>query len=106
MVRIHCIEHTGSEHIVDAPAGISLMEAAIKNSVPGIDADCGGSCACATCHVIVDPDWFDKTGEASAYEKEMLDFVPVREITSRLSCQIQITSEVDGLIIRIPESQR
>ena len=106
MVKITCIEHAGSEHVVEVSLGISLMEAAVKNSIPGIDADCGGSCACATCHVVVDPAWFEKTGKLSVYEEEMLDFVPVRESTSRLSCQIEITPELDGLVIRIPESQR
>lgn len=105
MPKITYIEHTGKEHVVEAPVGQTVMEAAVKHAVPGIDADCGGACACATCHVSVDPAWADKTGEASSMEQSMLDFANDVEDTSRLSCQIKITPELDGLVVRLPKSQ-
>jgi 2Fe-2S ferredoxin len=105
MAKITYIEHTGKEHVVDAPEGQSVMETAIKNAVPGIDADCGGACACATCHVYVDPNWCDAVGPASEMEQSMLDFANGVEPNSRLSCQIKVTSALDGLIVRLPESQ-
>ncbi|MEM8987247.1 MAG: 2Fe-2S iron-sulfur cluster-binding protein [Pseudomonadota bacterium] len=105
MAKITYIEHSGEEHTVEADAGLSVMEAAVKNLVPGIDADCGGACACATCHVYVEADWFEKTGGASAMEESMLDFAQERQETSRLSCQIKISDELDGLIVRLPEFQ-
>ncbi|MGE3143397.1 MAG: 2Fe-2S iron-sulfur cluster-binding protein [Hyphomonadaceae bacterium] len=105
MPKITYIEHSGAEHVVDAPAGQSVMEAAVKNAVPGVDADCGGACACATCHVYVDEAWTSKTGEASGMEQSMLDFANDVQDNSRLSCQIKITAELDGLVVRIPESQ-
>lgn len=105
MPKITYVEHTGKEYVVDAPAGQTVMEAAVKNAVPGIDADCGGACACATCHVYVDDAWADKTGKASAMEESMLDFASEVEPTSRLSCQIKLTAELDGLVVRLPKSQ-
>ncbi|MGE3930778.1 MAG: 2Fe-2S iron-sulfur cluster-binding protein [Hyphomonadaceae bacterium] len=105
MPKITYIEHTGAEHVVDAANGQTVMEAAVKNAVPGIDADCGGACACATCHVYVDPAWTDKTGEASGMEQSMLDFANDVEDTSRLSCQIKVTDALDGLVVRLPNSQ-
>jgi 2Fe-2S ferredoxin len=105
MPKITYIEHTGKEHVVEAPVGQTVMEAAVKHAVPGIDADCGGACACATCHVYVDPGWAGKTGEASSMEQSMLDFANDVEDTSRLSCQIKITPELDGLVVRLPKSQ-
>ncbi len=105
MPKITYIEHTGKEHVVEAPVGQTVMEAAVKNAVPGIDADCGGACACATCHVYVDPAWAAKTGEASSMEQSMLDFANDVEDTSRLSCQIKISAELDGLVVRLPKSQ-
>ncbi|HVZ99639.1 MAG TPA: 2Fe-2S iron-sulfur cluster-binding protein [Caulobacterales bacterium] len=105
MPKITYIEQNGKEHVVDAPVGQTVMEAAIKHGVPGIDADCGGACACATCHVYVDPDWAAKTGEASSMEQSMLDFANDVEDTSRLSCQIKVTDDLDGLIVRLPRSQ-
>ena len=80
-------------------------EGAVKNNVPGIDADCGGACACATCHVYVDEAWLDKTGDKSAMEESMLDFAENVEPNSRLSCQIKVSDALDGLIVRLPESQ-
>jgi 2Fe-2S ferredoxin len=103
MPKITYIESSGKEHVIDAPVGQTVMEAAIKHAVPGIEADCGG--ACATCHVYVDADWSAKTGEASSMEQSMLDFANDVEDTSRLSCQIKVTDDLDGLVVRLPASQ-
>jgi 2Fe-2S ferredoxin len=105
MAKITYIEHDGTEHVIDVKAGLSVMEGAVKNNIPGIDADCGGACACATCHVYVDDAWLAKSGEKSAMEESMLDFAEGVEANSRLSCQIKVTDELDGLIVRMPESQ-
>ena len=105
MPKITYIEHSGKEHVIDVAAGMTVMEGAVKHNVPGIDADCGGACACATCHVYVDPAWAGKTGESSSMEQSMLDFANEVEPTSRLSCQIKVTAELDGLVVRLPKSQ-
>ncbi len=105
MAKITYIEHDGTEHAVDVRAGQSVMEGAVKHNIPGIDADCGGACACATCHVYVDPAWVSKTGEKTAMEESMLDFAEGVEDNSRLSCQIKVTDALDGLVVRMPESQ-
>jgi len=105
MAKITYIEFSGAEHTIDVRNGFTVMEGAVKNNVPGIDADCGGACACATCHVYVDPAWLDKTGKASAMEESMLDFAENVTESSRLSCQIKVTEELEGLIVRMPESQ-
>ncbi|WP_429910661.1 2Fe-2S iron-sulfur cluster-binding protein [Glycocaulis sp.] len=105
MTKITFIEHDGTEHTVEAVNGLTVMETAIRNMVPGIDADCGGACACATCHVYVDTAWEDKTGERSSMEQSMLDFASDVEATSRLSCQIKVSDELDGLVVRLPEQQ-
>ena len=105
MPKITYIEFDGREHAVEVKPGLSVMEGAIKNNVPGIDADCGGACACATCHVYVDVAWREKTGTASAMEESMLDFAENVEPNSRLSCQIRVTEALDGLVVRMPESQ-
>ncbi|CAN5412279.1 2Fe-2S iron-sulfur cluster-binding protein [soil metagenome] len=105
MARITFIQHNGTEQTVDGLSGMSVMEAAVKNFVPGIDADCGGACACATCHVYVDPDWAAKTGPRSAMEEDMLDFAFDVQESSRLSCQIKISDALDGLRVRVPEKQ-
>ena len=105
MPKITYIEQSGKEHVIDAPVGQTVMEAAVKNAVPGIDADCGGACACATCHVYVDEAWRDKTGSSSSMEQSMLDFANDVEDNSRLSCQIKISDALDGLIVRLPRSQ-
>ena len=105
MARITYILHDGTERVVEAESGMTVMEAAVKNSVPGIAAECGGACACATCHVYVDDAWASKTGAKSAMEESMLDFAENVEPSSRLSCQIKVTDELDGLIVRMPESQ-
>ena len=105
MAKVTYIEFNGTPHTVDVKVGNSVMEGAIKNNVPGIDADCGGACACATCHVYVDEAWRDKTGEKSAMEESMLDFAEGVEENSRLSCQIKVSDALDGLVVRMPESQ-
>lgn len=105
MAKITYIEFNGTEHTVDASDGDTVMSAAVNNGIPGIDADCGGACSCATCHVMVDPAWADKLGKPDAGEEGMLQFVPVREPTSRLSCQIPVSEELDGLVVRMPEFQ-
>jgi ferredoxin, 2Fe-2S len=105
VVKVTYIEHNGKEHVIEAKVGHSVMEGAVKHNIPGIDADCGGACACATCHVHVDPEWFEKTGGPSVMEESMLDFANELEPTSRLSCQIILTDDLDGLIVRIPENQ-
>ena len=105
MAKITYIEHDGTEHVVDVKNGLTVMEGAVKNNIPGIDADCGGACACATCHVYVDDEWLAKTGSKSAMEESMLDFAEGVEANSRLSCQIKVSDELDGLVVRMPESQ-
>ena len=105
MAKITYIEFDGTEHTVEVRNGLSVMEGAIKNRVPGIDADCGGACACATCHVYVDEAWREKTGSPSAMEESMLDFADNVEANSRLSCQIKVTDALDGLVVTMPESQ-
>lgn len=105
MAKITYIEHNGKVHEIEVKTGLSVMEGAVKNNIPGIDADCGGACACATCHVYVDPEWLDKTGKPAAMEESMLDFAEAVQENSRLSCQIKVTDELDGLVVRLPESQ-
>ena len=105
MAKITYIEHDGTEHVIDVKPGLSVMEGAVKNNIPGIDADCGGACACATCHVYVDEAWAAKTGEKSAMEESMLDFAENVQDNSRLSCQIKVSDDLDGLVVRMPESQ-
>ena len=105
MPKFTFIEFDVTEHTVEVRNGLTVMEGAIKNNVPGIDADCGGACACATCHVYVDEAWREKTGKASAMEESMLDFAQNVEPNSRLSCQIKVTDALDGLIVRMPEEQ-
>ncbi len=105
MPKITFFEHNGTRHDVEAVPGQSLMRAAVDNGVPGIDADCGGECACATCHVYVDPAWFDKTGARSEMEQSMLSFAAVTQDNSRLSCQIVVSDALDGLVVRLPDGQ-
>ena len=105
MVKITFIDHAGKSRVVDAPAGSTVMEAAIRNGVPGIEAECGGACACATCHVYVDEAWREATGKPSALEESMLDFAEEVEPNSRLSCQIRVSDALNGLIVRLPENQ-
>ena len=105
MAKITYIENNGTEHALEVDNGLTVMEGAVRNLVPGIDADCGGACACATCHVFVDPAWIEKTGRAEAMEESMLDFAEGVQETSRLSCQITVSDELDGLVVRMPAQQ-
>jgi 2Fe-2S ferredoxin len=105
MVKITYVQHNGTSQTVEAQPGMTVMEAAVKNMVSGIDADCGGACACATCHVFVDPDWLDRTGKRSDMEEDMLDFAFDVRDNSRLSCQVKVTDELDGLVVQVPEKQ-
>lgn len=105
MAKITYVEWGGAVHEVDVPAGTSVMEGAIDNNIPGIEAECGGSCSCATCHVYVDPQWFNVTGPAAPLEQDMLESVMDLRETSRLSCQIEVRDELDGLVVQLPELQ-
>ncbi|MGF1454787.1 MAG: 2Fe-2S iron-sulfur cluster-binding protein [Alphaproteobacteria bacterium] len=105
MAKITYIEFNGTTHEIDVDNGMTVMEGAVKNSVPGIDADCGGACACATCHVYVDAAWADKVGPRADMEESMLDFAEDVRAESRLSCQITVSDALDGLIVRLPENQ-
>ena len=107
MPKITYIEYNGTEHVVELPVGRSVMRGAVDNNIPGIDADCGGECACATCHVYVDEAWLAKTGvpQEGSQEASMLSFAALAEPNSRLSCQIEMREELDGLIVRLPEGQ-
>lgn len=105
MVKVTYVEYNGTEHTVDGDEGQTVMETAIKHSVPGIVAECGGACSCATCHVYVDDAWKAATGSPSAMEEDMLDFAFEVKSNSRLSCQIRLKSELNGLVVRIPEHQ-
>lgn len=107
MPKITYVEFGGREHRVEVPVGISVMRGAVNNNIPGIDADCGGECACATCHVYVDEGWLAKTGTpaAGSQEASMLSFAALAQPNSRLSCQITVSDALDGLIVRLPEGQ-
>ncbi|MEE4237785.1 MAG: 2Fe-2S iron-sulfur cluster-binding protein [Anderseniella sp.] len=105
MAKITFIEHNGTEHTVEGDNGMSVMEVAVKNMVPGIDADCGGACACATCHVYLQGEWAEKLAERSEMEEHMLDFAFDVKDSSRLSCQIRVSDDIDGLVLRVPEKQ-
>jgi 2Fe-2S ferredoxin len=105
MAKITYIEFDGTEHVVDVPSGLSVMEGAINNNLPGIEAECGGMCSCATCHVYVDPAWTDATGSPGDIEQGMLESALDLQDESRLSCQIDVGDELDGLIVRMPELQ-
>ena len=105
MPKITYIEHNGKSHEVEVANGLSVMEGAVQNNIPGIDADCGGGCACATCMVFIDDEWKDKMSSISDEEESMLDFHEYKEDSSRLGCQIPITEEFDGLKVKMPPSQ-
>jgi len=105
VAKITFIEKNGTKHEVEVENDLTVMEAAVNNLVPGIDADCGGACACATCHVYVDEAWLEKTGDIGDMEDTMLDFAEDREDNSRLCCQIKVSDELDGLVVTTPESQ-
>jgi 2Fe-2S ferredoxin len=105
MAKITYIEFSGKERVLDLASGLSVMQGAVKNSVRGIIGDCGGSCSCGTCHVYVDPAWVDKVGEISPSEAVLLEEVCDTQPNSRLSCQIKITDDLDGLVVRLPAKQ-
>lgn len=105
MAKITYITHDGKEHVVEAANGTTVMENAVKNSVPGIEAECGGACACATCHVYVDEAWSEVVGGPDTMEEDMLDFAWEAKPVSRLSCQIKVSDALDGLVVRVPERQ-
>src|SRR6202042_3996125 len=104
MPKITYIEHTGREHQAEVPLDLSVMRGAVDNNIPGIDADCGGECACATCHVYVDDAWLATTGTPvpGSQEASMLSFAALAQPNSRLSCQIEVSETLDGLIVRLP----
>ena len=106
MPKITYLEHNGTKHTVDVAEGLTVMEGAVSNYIPGIDADCGGACACSTCHVYVDPEWIDRLPPKEDMELDMLDFAyepdPDR---SRLTCQLKVTPALEGLVVQMPEKQ-
>ena len=106
MPQVTYIEFSGTHHIVEVSAGFSVMEGAVRNGVPGIDAECGGACACATCSVYIDEHWRDRVGEPSDMEEGMLEFAGRVEPGARLSCQIQVTEVMDGLVVHMTLAQR
>ena len=105
MAKISFVDHTGETRIIDVENGATVMEAAIRNAIPGIEAECGGACACATCHVYVDAAWIEKTGARSQMEEDMLDFAFDVQPNSRLCCQITVSPGLDGLVVRTPAQQ-
>ncbi len=106
MVKITYVEWDGTRHEIDVAPGLTVMEGARDNDVPGIDADCGGACACSTCHAYVDPAWVEKIPPKDAMEEDMLDFAYETDPTrSRLTCQIKVTADMDGLVVQLPERQ-
>ena len=105
MTKINYIENSGKVHTVDVSNGLSVMEGAVQNNIPGIDADCGGGMACATCHVYVKEEWFDKLSKKEDGEEDMLDMAHEPNKFSRLSCQLVISDELDGLTVQLPKKQ-
>ena len=105
MVAITYVEHDGTEHAVDVDEQMSLMEGATLNMVPGVEGMCGGICSCATCHCIIDDAWIDKVGKADEVEMSIMESAIEPSLNSRLSCQIKVTDELDGIVIHVPESE-
>ena len=105
MAKIKYIEHNGNQHEIDVANGLSVMEGAVQNDIPGIDADCGGGMACATCHVYVKEDWFNRLPKKENGEEDMIDMAYEPNKFSRLSCQITVSDEIDGLIVQLPKKQ-
>ncbi len=105
MTKLTIVAFDGTRFDIEAESGSTVMENAVRNSVPGIEAECGGACACATCHVYVDEAWTEKVGPPAPMEEDMLDFAFEVKRTSRLSCQIKIKPELDGLVVNVPERQ-
>ena len=105
MPKITYIEHNGKSHKLEVANGLTVMEGAVQNNIPGIDADCGGGMACATCHVYVKEEWLDKLSKKQDAEEDMLDMAFEPKKNSRLSCQLMVTDEIDGLVINLPTKQ-
>ena len=105
MTKITYVEHNGKEHTVDVQNGLTVMEGAVQNDIPGIDADCGGSMACATCHVYVNDEWYNMLDEKTEGEDDMIDQAYDPKKNSRLSCQITVSEKIEGLVVRLPEKQ-
>ena len=105
MPKITYIEHNGKTHVQEVPNGLSVMEGAVQNNIIGIDADCGGSCACATCHVYVDEKWLSKLQKKENAEEDMLDMAFEPNKFSRLGCQITISDDLDGMVVKMPSKQ-
>jgi 2Fe-2S ferredoxin len=105
MPKITYVEYTGTEREIELQSGLSVMRGAIDNRIAGIDADCGGECACATCHVYIDPRWLEKVGPQGAQEAALLNFATLAQPNSRLSCQIKMNDQLDGLVVSLPEAQ-
>jgi ferredoxin, 2Fe-2S len=105
MPKITYIEHNGKSHEIEVVKGLTVMEGAVQNDIPGIDADCGGSCACATCHIYVNEKWFEKLEKKESAEEDMLDMAYEPNKFSRLGCQITVTEELDGLVVKMPSKQ-
>ena len=105
MPKITYIENNGKSHQIEISNGLSVMEGAVQNNIPGIDADCGGSCACATCHVYVEEKWFNKLPKKEDGEEDMLDMAFEPKKNSRLSCQLMVSDQIDGLVVNLPEKQ-
>ena len=105
MPKITYVEFEGKSHTVEVPSGLTVMEGAVQNNIPGIDADCGGGMACATCQVYVKEDWFNKINKKSDGEDDMIDQAHEPNKYSRLSCQISVSDEIDGLVVNLPEKQ-
>tara|TARA_Y100000590_G_scaffold56618_1_gene59438 strand:+ start:127 stop:447 length:321 start_codon:yes stop_codon:yes gene_type:complete len=105
MAKITYVEYNGKSHTIDVENGLTVMEGAVQNDIPGIDADCGGGMACATCHVYINEDWFDKVASKTQGEDDMLDQAFEPKKNSRLSCQITVSDELEGLVVSLPEKQ-
>tara|TARA_B100000029_G_scaffold505682_1_gene586775 strand:+ start:111 stop:431 length:321 start_codon:yes stop_codon:yes gene_type:complete len=105
MPKITYIEHNGKSHTLEVANGLTVMEGALQNNIPGIDADCGGSCACATCHVYVDEKWIKKLEDKETAEEDMLDMAQETNKFSRLSCQIRVDDSLNGLVVKMPSKQ-
>jgi ferredoxin, 2Fe-2S len=102
MPKISYIQNDGAAHHVDVDAGVTLMEGSVQNNLPGIIAECGGSCSCATCHIYVDGVWLDRLGEPAPEESELLEYLDGSRANSRLACQIVVTEGLDGLVVEVP----
>ena len=105
MPKINYIEHNGKSHTIEVANGLTIMEGAVQNNIPGIDADCGGSCACATCHIYINEEWFSKLPKSEEAEQDMLDVAYEPKKYSRLGCQITVTDELDGIVVKMPLKQ-